>query len=184
MSTQPHPGASQYFYKFALAYYVQGRAAQICRNTLITGNLFHHAVEMLLKGQLSKTLPLSNLKSPQLFGHDLPKLWTAFKGLFSAENLSAFDAMIVELEKFDDIRYPDEILKQGAAISLGWGTGRAATSSGSEPEYQMGIGDVDAFFGRLFPLCGIEPKGYLSYLSPQGRQILAEANEVCQNWLP
>jgi hypothetical protein len=184
---QPHPSAFTHFYKIALEYYVSGRAALLCRNTLITGNLLHHAVEMLLKGHVSKTIPLEDLKNPNKFGHKLPKLWTAFKGQFLTEDLTEFDTMLDELEKFERIRYPDEILADGACIGLGFGRGKPVTNmipARTEPVYQMGIGDVDAFFARLFPLCGLNPKAYLSFLTSQGRQVLTEGNAESKDWLP
>ena len=110
----------------------------------------------------------------------------AFKGLFPTEDLTEFDAMIDELEKFEKIRYPDEILAHGACIGLGLGKGKPFTSMTprqTEPEYQMGVGDVDAFFARLFPLCRLNPKAYFSFLSSQGRQVLTEGNAESKDWL-
>lgn len=182
----PCPNAAEYFYKMALEYYIEGRGGVLCTNSLTTGNVLHHAVEMLLKGQLSKTLPLKDLKQPKKFGHNLLKLWKAFKDHFPSEDLAVFDPMIAELEKFEEIRYPDEIIDHGAVIAFGLGTGKLATnmtSGRAEPEYQIGVGDVDAFFSRLFPLCGINPKAYLQYLSALGKQILNEGNAVSGNWL-
>ena len=184
---QPHPSAFERFYKIALEYYVSGRAALLCGNSLITGNLLHNAVEMLLKGQLSKTIPLEDLKNPRKFGHRLPKLWTAFKGLFPTEELTEFNTMVYELEKFEDIRYPDELLDYGASIGLGYGRGNPVSSmtlGRTEPEYQIGVGDVDAFFARLFPLCRLNPKAYFSFLSPEGRRVLSEFNAESRDWLP
>jgi hypothetical protein len=187
MSTaQAHPGAYKHFYKLALEYYVSGRAAVLCGNTRITGNLLHHAVEMLLKGHLSKTTPLKDLKSRQKFGHNLPKLWTAFKGLFPADDLTEFDTMIDELEKFEEIRYPDEILAHGVRIGLGFGRGKPITRTTPgrpEPVYQMGLGDVDAFFAQLFPLCRLNPRADFMFLSPGGREVLIEGNAESKNWL-
>jgi hypothetical protein len=42
----------------------------------VTGNVFHHAVEMFLKGALAKTKPLSDLKK---LGHNLPNIWKEFR---------------------------------------------------------------------------------------------------------
>jgi hypothetical protein len=182
---QPHSDAFVRFYTIALEYYVTGRASLLCGNTLITGNLLHHAVEMLLKGQLSKTTPIGDLK--KLFGHKLPKLWAAFKALIPAENLAEFDGMIDELDRFEAIRYPDEILARGASVSFGFGRGRPVTkieSEGNEPEYQIGIGDVDAFFSRLIPLCKLNPKAYFGFLSSSGRELLTEENAQSEGWLP
>ena len=183
--TQPHPRAFLYFYEIALQYYVSGRAAHRCGNTLITGNLFHHAVEMLLKGQLSKTIPLADLKRSKKFGHDLFRLWTHFKDLFPEHDLTEFDKMIVSVENFEKIRYPDAILSNGACIGYSSGRGKpvSITPRSTVPEYQIAVGDVDAFFGRLFPLCGLNPKASFSFLSAQGKQALTEDNIEASDWL-
>lgn len=184
---QRHPSA-ECFYKTALEYYVSGRAALHCLCSLVAGNLIHHAVEMLMKGKLSKTIPLEDLKKQ--FGHKLPKSWKAFKNLFPAENLTEFDAMIAELGRFEEIRYSDKILDDGVFIGLGFGRGKPSTIDRGkpierpEPEYQVGLGDVDAFFARLFSLCDLNPKAYFSFLSPQGRQALVEGNAESNDWLP
>jgi hypothetical protein len=52
----------------------------------LAGNLFHHAAEMFLKGQLSKTTPLDCLKKK--YSHNLVKTWEAFKALFPSEDLA------------------------------------------------------------------------------------------------
>jgi hypothetical protein len=187
MSTAPpHPGACSHFYHLALQYYVSGRAALLCGSTRIAGNLLHHGVEMLLKGQLSRTIPLEDLADRKKFGHRLPKCWDAFKSLFPTEDLTEFNTMIGELDTFWEIRYPNNILDYGADITLGFcrGTPCTRTTPGrTEPVYQMGIGDVDAFFARLFPLCRLNPKAYFSFLSSHGRQVLTERNAESENWL-
>jgi hypothetical protein len=186
-TTAPHPDAYQQFYQTALEYYVAARAALFCRCTLVPGNLFHHAVEMLLKGQLSKTIPLKDLKNPKKFGHKLPLLWATFKNLFPTEDLSEFEQMIAELEEFESIRYPDKILKQGAQIGIGWGRGFSIGNTlRNEHKYQVGMGDVDAFFGRLFPLCRINPKAYFPFLasSAEGLAAITTENAACKDWLP
>ncbi len=187
MSTaNPHASAFEQFYKIALEYYVGGRAALLSGNSLITGNLLHHGVEMLLKGQLSKTVPLKHLKDQKKFGHKLSNLWPAFKGTFPSGDLTEFDTMIDELDKFEKIRYPDEILAHGASIAVGFGRGQPATSKGpgrTEPAYQIGVGDVDAFFARLLPLCGLNPKAYIGFLTRYGRDALTDGNNESKNWL-
>src|SRR5262245_37812924 len=96
----------QYFFKIGLEYYVNGRAACLCGCLFTTGNLLHHAVEMMLKGELCLTIPLSDLRNRK-FGHSLTKCWEALKSVFPNENLGEFDQMMVELDKFETIRYPD-----------------------------------------------------------------------------
>ena len=184
-TAQPNPRAFRQFYAIALEYYVSGRAALLCGNTRIPGNLLHHAVEMLLKGQLSKTIPLDDLKRSKKFGHKLPLLWTTFKNLFPKHDLTEFDTIIDSVQKFEKIRYPDAILSEGAFIGIGFCRGNpvSMTPRSTEPEYQIGVGDVDAFFRRLFPLCGLNPKAYFNSLSSQGRQVLTERNAESLDWL-
>ncbi|HEV3260883.1 MAG TPA: hypothetical protein VG013_28785, partial [Gemmataceae bacterium] len=67
-----HPIAYEFFFKIALEYYVNGRAACLSGCLFTTGNLFHHAVEMILKGELSRTVHLEDLTNPKKFGHRLP----------------------------------------------------------------------------------------------------------------
>src|SRR5262249_49773858 len=65
------PQADYHFYTMGLQYYVAGRFGAVHRLTPVTGNLLHHAVEMVLKGKLAHHHSLSDLKKK--FGHDLAK---------------------------------------------------------------------------------------------------------------
>jgi hypothetical protein len=182
----PHPSAYEYFFKSALEYYVNGRAACLSGCLFTTGNLLHHAVEMMLKGELSRTIPLDDLKDKKKFGHRLPKCWRAFKGLFPTEDLTEFDPMVRELHKFEEIRYPDNLLAKGASISLGFGRGRMMQKMKTArrvPVYQMGIGDVDAFFAHAIKLCHMIPEPYFSFLTEHGREMLTKYNDHANGWL-
>jgi hypothetical protein len=174
------------FYKTALEYYVNGRASALCGCFFTPGNLLHHAVEMMLKGELSRTVSLEDLKDYKKFGHGLPNCWKAFKKLFPHENLNEFDTMIAELDKFETIRYPDNLLSKGASIGFGFSRGRVmnATTIPPVPEYQMGIGDVDAFFARVIQLCHMNPKAFFGFLTEHGREMLTKNNDYANDWLP
>lgn len=182
----PDPNAHHQFYRLALEYYVSARGAIRCGVISVTGNLLHHAVEMLLKGQLSRTTPLGDLKDPKKFGHCLPRIWSAFTTLFPSEDLSEFDPVICGLDQFDFIRYPDRILQQGAQLGISFGRNRPFVNHATTPqppEYQVTIGDIDALFKRLFPLCRMNPVAYFSFLSPHGSEILTHWNTESAGWL-
>src|SRR5207253_10827 len=96
-------------------YYLSGRFAFLASHVpmTVTGNLFHHAVEMLLKGYLSTT---SNEEERKKLGHRLKQIWRKFKQDVGDPQLDRFDSMIAELDKFEDIRYPETPLKSGMAV--------------------------------------------------------------------
>lgn len=182
----PTDRAHQNFFRLAIEYYINGRSAFLSGCTTTGGNLLHHAVEMLLKGELAKTVSLQDLKDDKKFGHWLPKCWAAFKALFPSENLTEFDPMIVSLDRFERIRYPDNVLKEGMAITVGFGRWKPTPVGGTAhpvPEYQLAVGDVDAFFARAVPLCRINPPAYTHFVSEYGREALTKFNDYAKDWL-
>ena len=153
----------------------------------VAGNLLHHAVEMILKGELSKKLSLEDIKKN--YGHDLAKTWPAFKALHPSEDLSRFDQLIAELDHFEKIRYPDEILKKGAAMSLGFVGAEARPllrrSVGQiSPEYTLPVKEVDALVARLFTVCRINPPAYFGGMNAEATRFLQHKNSEYEGWVP
>src|SRR4051812_2944148 len=103
----------RHFIEIGIDYYTSGRFAARAKLMPICGNLCHHAVEMLLKGHLAQKRSPEELKQLK---HNLPRLWTAYKGGLPAVTLTQFDETIELLDAFEDIRYPDEIVSKGAQI--------------------------------------------------------------------
>jgi hypothetical protein len=68
---------ASYFMTTGSQYYTTARFAMHAQCMPVCGNLFHHAVEMLLKGGLARKRPLGDLK--ENMGHRLKKLWREFK---------------------------------------------------------------------------------------------------------
>ena len=79
----------------------------------MVGNLLHHAVEMYLKGGLSKTKTLGELKK---FSHNLPGAWAKFKAQFKDPALVQFDGVVTALHTFEELRYPDSGGGQGDVV--------------------------------------------------------------------
>jgi hypothetical protein len=184
MSTT-YPDASRHLFKVGMQYYIAGRAAACCRLIPIAGNLLHHAVEMLFKGELSKTLLLEDTKKQ--YGHLLVKTWNAFKALHSGENLAGFDQLVADLDRFEKIRYPDEYINDGALISLGWGTLKppvSQTQGPKLPEYVLYVNEVDDLIARLFKVCRINPPFYWGTLNTEAVRFLEYENRVCAGWVP
>jgi hypothetical protein len=93
--------ALQLFFSSATQYYVTGRFALLAGQSPIARNLLHHAIEMYLKGGLTKTMGLQDLKK---LGHSLPNVWSAFKARFPNPGLDSFDALVLSLNAFEELR--------------------------------------------------------------------------------
>jgi hypothetical protein len=98
-----------HFWERGCQNYIAGRFAFLAGLHPIAGNQLHHAIEFFLKGALSKSRTLDELRQ-----HRLTDLWAAFK----AENanttsLARFDAVVATLHAYWDLRYPDDALKNG-----------------------------------------------------------------------
>jgi len=125
------------FFSSATQYYVSGRYAVFAGLNPVVGNLLHHAVEMYLKGALSKTMTLDQLKK---LSHNLPKVWECFKAQIADPGLEIFDELISSLHAFEELRYPDSILSRGMMATIG--VSRVAGASAEdparpEPKYEM-----------------------------------------------
>ncbi len=167
------------FFKAAGQYYVAGRYAAFAGFIPITGNLLHHAVEMFLKGGLSKKgVSLADLKK---LGHNLPNIWKKFKATFNDSVLDQFDGAISSLHRFEDIRYPDLILEKGMLATINITRQTALLHpSGPVPTYELCLQDVDELVGQLFITASANPTAFLSmrFHKPEAKKYLSEQNVV------
>jgi hypothetical protein len=107
--------ADELFLDFGMQYYIAARGSALAQQTPVLANIFHHAIENLLKAHLCQTRSLRDIYKQ--FRHDLPAAWTAFKAeVKDASELPQFDNAIQQLHAFEDIRYPDAIVRDGAMI--------------------------------------------------------------------
>jgi hypothetical protein len=102
------------YLRTAIQYYISGRSATCAFSMPVAGNLFHHAVEMLLKFVLiQNSYSADQLKNK--FGHDLNRLWIEVKSILKDPALDKFDELISGLNEFEDLRYP---AKEGYVIRI------------------------------------------------------------------
>jgi hypothetical protein len=152
------------FFKTGSQYYVAGRFAAFAWFHPVVGNLFHHAIEMYLKGALSKTKSLSDLRK---LSHDLPGIWAAFKVQADDPALHRFDATIAGLHDYEELRYPDSVIVRGMDSTIN--IIRSSLSSGaaiggtSIPRYQVCVQDIDELVDVIFSAAGRNPKAYLRF---------------------
>jgi hypothetical protein len=168
------------FFRYGCQYYVAGRYGVFAALIPVAGNLHHHAIEMLLKGALSKSMSLEDMKKTKL-RHKLDKIWDAFKTQTGDASLSRFDKVIEELNKFEDIRYPDELLKKGASMMFDVTKAGAAMSfvSGvSEPQYKFCLEEIDELVGEIFKIASRNSDAYLKSMmvGPDAQNYLQRDN--------
>ena len=103
------------YFRYATDYYMAARFAFFARSMPTAGNLFHHAVELYLKGSLTHEL---NEKGRKNLGHRLDRIWRRFKQSIREPQLDRFDGVIAALDKFESIRYPEKTARLGAGLGF------------------------------------------------------------------
>jgi len=178
------PGADRCFFNLGVQYYVVARFSAIAELLFVSGNQYHLAVEMLLKGQLAKTICLESLK--RKYSHRLKRTWKDFKKLFPAENLSSFDDLICELARFERIRYPDNVLREGMTAILSWEPQTTTTTikGPKVPQYEIAVTELDELIGTLFRLCSINSAYYMCRLNEHAMKVVKKDNSACIGWFP
>jgi hypothetical protein len=134
-----------WFVRSGYEYYANARFAMHAQSSYIGGNLFHHAVEMLLKADLAKNG--KSLEALQRLGHNLKRLWRAYKRNHpKVSSLSRHDKTINRLDKHEDIRYPNPALGS-TGVSMEWsGKPGSVTAYGgikSPKQYAVVVSDID-----------------------------------------
>ena len=151
------PGWSITYPDLALEYYVLGRGGIFCSMHLVPANLFHHAIELLLKYGLAAH-GYTDEQLRKSFGHKIATLWDAFKQDVAQDpSLSAYDQTIRRLDKWESLRYPEDPEVGGgfrAVLSAGK-VARPPPDHRTE-SYEMTLDEVDDLFALLVRLVGLE----------------------------
>jgi len=190
--TTPTPNAYLQFFQLAIQYYVSARFAAMAPCMPVAGNLYHHAIELILKGELSKSTPLLELAKSR---HSLKKTWKKFVKLFPGEDLTPFRELIRELDRFERIRYPDAVLKEGMVGMIDWNppdetllqmrkTASSNPAQSKFPQYKFAVTELDRFVAKLFQLCSVNAHAYIGYFQPRGREVLEYDNPMRAVWFP
>lgn len=185
MNTMVAPSADNvrlHFAQLAIQYYIAGRAAAIHQLIPILGNLLHHAVEMSLKAALVDSHSLRRLKR---LGHGLPKLWGAFAAAYPAAAVPRFQAAVDALHRFEELRYPDSMLMNGAMMQLALHRAHVSTSGSglaSVPTYLLVLEDVDELEEAIFAAMNLNPRFFTGSLSPKAKEYLLVQNLHSSKW--
>jgi hypothetical protein len=149
---------AQMFAENACQYYTAARFAMYAQRFPVCGNLFHHAVEMALKGGLARKRELAEVED---MGHRLRIIWRAFKNDFPdpSLNLTRHDKTVSRLNKFEDLRYPGT--KGSIGINASWSgdPGTVTTFGGlrTPKKYPLVVSDIDGLFADIFRAASWNP---------------------------
>ena len=148
-------------FRLALQYLGTGRFAVASWFTPVAGNLLHHAIEMLLKGCLVRKVGFDGLPKGRN-GHDLKNLWNLLTMEFGDQRLAAHTATIDELQRFEHIRYPENLILGGGSFSVGFdAVGKNVQLSGPRvPEYALFVESIDELVALLFDVAQINADYY------------------------
>ena len=174
------------FWDRGFQYYIAGRFAVPAGLNPIVGNLLHHSIECLLKGALSKTRTLSELRQ---LSHDLPRIWEAFKAETADASLSRFDPAVGVLHDYEDLRYPDDALKNGMGSMISTHRsqlppemaaemGRRRAALPAVREYELCLQDIDELVEAIFTAAKVNPRFFFDRMNPKAREVLVEGNKA------
>jgi hypothetical protein len=150
---------ADWFISKGCEYYATARWGMHARRIWVSGNLFHHAVEMLLKSGLAKRgRGLPQLKAML---HNLDRLWREFKKAFPDPSLTQHDKIILSLHKFEDIRYPNPAKIKSMSVNMQWsGPPPKAFFRGAKStprQFTLIVSDVDALVADVIRVSSWNP---------------------------
>jgi hypothetical protein len=149
-----------FFVRSGYEYYANARFAMHAQSSYVCGNLFHHAVEMLLKADLAKNG--KSLEALQSMRHNLKRLWRAYKRDHPSAALSRHDTAINRLDKHEDIRYPNPALGS-IGVSMEWagepGEVKAYGGMKSPKQYAVVVSDIDDLVADIVRTSSWNPPG-------------------------
>lgn len=106
---------------YGMQYYVAARFAAVAGHMPVSATLAHHALEAMLKASASRGATkelILKFKDRESFGHDLGRLWTAFATQHPTLKLHGFKTLIQELNKFEKIRFAEQLMERETAIQV------------------------------------------------------------------
>lgn len=177
--------AGEEFMRLGVQYYVAARSAAWAGLLPVCGNLYHHSLEMFLKSGLSFKYSLNDLHKK--FCHRLCDIWREFKIQYPSGELEQFDTTIADISKFEEVRYPDNVLERGAQMVVDFrGSSPARISEPSsrpEPLYKFYFDDIDRLIGEICHSSSRDPLFFTLGLKSDVRKMLRRDNPVADRIL-
>jgi len=174
VTPQDQVAASYEFAQIAVQYHATGRFAALNGCIPVAGNLLHHAAEMYLKCSLVRTIELPKLKK---LGHSLPALWQAFVRQHPVLASGPISASIRELDKFEQLRYPNVAVATSYQVSIVQNRAQyAQLPTGPQPPYHLVLEDVDEIASLAAKSSGLQPNAFAHALRPEPMHYLLVGN--------
>lgn len=151
--------ADQYI-KTGLQYYIAARHAALCYSMPVSGNLFHHAIEMFLLAGLLNKYSESDLKK-KFIKHNLSNMWVEFKLLLQDRAFNKFNPLITTIQRWEEIRYPR--FPRGKSLNMFVDMRKGNKSDLIEPrvneedKYRINLEELDEFLKELILALSINP---------------------------
>jgi HEPN domain-containing protein len=166
------------FFNTGIQYYAAARMLFFAGGAPVTGNLAHHAVEMLLKGALCRTVPIKTLAHPP-FSHSLTNLWARFKTEMEDDaTLARFGDTIDALDPWETLRYPDQVRGFDLRLSIipppPTPHMPPLCRPSTERVFQLVLPDLDALVAYILVKASVRPVGLA--LNHEGLAALAREN--------
>jgi hypothetical protein len=168
------------YFSYGTQHLAAGRFQVSAGMTPIAGVNLHHAIEMYLKGYLFRS-HTSERQRRKLRHHRLRRIWKAAKRQANDPSLAQFDATIKTLDLFERVRYPEDLLRLGAEISVAMTSpktpGRATGPDGKPlrvPLYEAYLDQVDALVAKLFKLASVNHAA--QSVQREAKAVLNDAN--------
>ena len=173
----PWTDAETQFGQRGIQYYVAGRFLSLSQQFPVCANLLHHSVEMFLKAALCRTHTRGELHAMK---HNLRKAWLEFKARHPDPRLDSLDAAVSSLNKFERIRYPDDVLVHGMIGTFKLERAHVARTQShtSHPpsQYALVLEDVDQLVQLVFEVGGMNPYFYLNSAHASALAIISDHN--------
>ena len=155
IASDPDEDFRLHAFRLGLQYLGAGRLAVAARFTPASGNLLHHAIEMFLKGSLAKLIGVAQIPHH----HQLETLWNLYRQHHADPALDQYTTLIEALHRFEGIRYPDKLIKEGGLLSVGFpaSTKTVQTAGKKLPEYHLVVAHIDTLVKELFARDKLNP---------------------------
>lgn len=185
---QRHDWQQDQFVAAGVQYYIAARGAALAGLMPVSGNLVHHAIEMLAKAGIIKHRASGSFEQTQDklmgLGHKLRAIWAELQVCYPNAQFSGRDSLVAYLDRWEDIRYPDPDGLTGAtgmAMSIPRRKGQepvAIDPRGPTTEYYLNLEDCDELIKEMWQALGFTAARFRHYLhmSKYASDVYSEDN--------